>query len=426
MRLLRYCLLPVLALVLLNAACSSGSNEPGAAPTSGPQEQPPIATASNPQPPGGTNPPPPTSAQNDYDPSRYRYSLEQVGSGFSEPDFITFAPDGSGRLYVLEKIGRIRLMDGTTFLDIRNRVLSPPVTSYDREQGLLGLAFHPDFARNGFFFVHYNDKAGVHIISRLKTGANGMGDPASEKVLIRQEQAETNFNGGMLTFGADGYLYIGLGTGGTERSLQDVSTNLGSLLGKILRIDVNNGDPYAIPADNPFRNRAGARAEVWAYGLRNPWRFSFDRATGDLYIGGPGQFRREWINFQAAGTPAGVNFGWPVLEGTLCYEGTTCNRSGISLPIIERNTYENGNCVIIGGVVYRGTKQVGLRGAYLYSDFCSGRVWGAARSSTGAWVSTELLTVGGQVSSFGEGEDGEVYIADIEHGNIYHILSRPR
>jgi glucose/arabinose dehydrogenase len=417
--------LPFLMLAVFISACSGGSNNGGVVLTSVPTEAP-APTVSNPPPVATANTPPRPAPQNDYDPSRFTYSLEPVGSGFSEPDLITFAPDGSGRLYVLEKPGSIRLMDGSLFLDIRDRVKSPPVSSYDREQGLLGLAFHPDFARNGFFFIHYNDKAGVHVISRLKTGANGRGDPASEKVLIRQDQPETNFNGGMLTFGADGYLYIGLGTGGTDRKLQDEATNLNSLLGKILRIDVNNGDPYAIPQDNPFRNRAGARPEVWAYGLRNPWRFSFDRATGDLYIGGPGQFRREWINFQAAGTPAGQNFGWPVLEGTLCYEGNNCNRTGLSLPIIERNTYDNGNCVIIGGVVYRGTKQAGLKGAYLYSDFCSGRVWGASRSSTGAWTSTELLLVGGQVSSFGEGEDGEVYIADIQRGNIYHIISRPR
>ena len=231
---------------------------------------------------GGSTPPAVTSspvaaAINDYDPARFNYSTQVVGSGFVQPDFVTYARDGTNRLFVLEKIGRIRLLDGTMFLDISDRVLSPPVDNYDREQGMLGLAFHPNFATNGFFYVHYNDRSGVHVISRLRTGPNGLGDPASEKVLMRQPQPETNFNGGMLEFGPDGYLYAGFGTGGTERRLQDNATDLGTVLGKILRIDVDSGDPYGIPADNPFRTRAGARPEIWAIGLRNPWRFPSTR-----------------------------------------------------------------------------------------------------------------------------------------------------
>ena len=417
--------LPALWIIIgLAVACSgSGGSNADGAPTAT------ISTAVPAQPGASATPgPQPTrpAVVNDFDPNRVRVSTELAGSGFSNPDFITGAGDGSGRLFVMEKGGRIKLIDGSLFLDISDRVNSPGVNTYEREQGLLGLAFHPDFARNHFFYVHYNDRQGDHVVSRITAGANGRGDPATEKVLLRADQPDVNFNGGMLLFGADGYLYIGLGTGGTDRRLQDNAQDLGSLLGKILRIDVNGGDPYAIPPDNPFRTRAGARPEVWAYGLRNPWRFSFDRASGDLYIGSPGEFRREWVLFQAAGTPAGQNFGWPILEGNICYEGSTCNRNGLVLPIFDRNTYENGNCALIGGYVYRGTRQTGLRGAYLHGDFCSGRIWAAIRSSSGAWTSTEMTSIGSQISSFGEGDDGEVYVADVARGNIYRITAAPR
>jgi glucose/arabinose dehydrogenase len=352
--------------------------------------------------------------------------VERVGGGFEQPVLVAGSGDGSGRLFVLEKIGRIRLLDRSVFLDIANRVTAHPVFSYEREQGLLGLAFHPDFGRNRQFYVHYNDRQGNHVISRFLTGPDGRGDPASERILLRQDQPETNFNGGMLVFGRDGYLYIGLGTGGTKTELQSNAQNLGSLLGKILRIDVDKGDPYAIPPDNPFVGRPGARPEVWLYGLRNPWRFSFDRATGDLYIGSPGEFKREWVHLHPAGAPGGRNYGWPVLEGTLCWRQATCDARDLPPPILEYNTYEGGNCALIAGYVYRGQWWPRLQGAYLFGDFCGGRVWMAARDSAGRWHRTEGFRLGTLISSFGEDEAGEIYITDIRDGNIYRVTGAAR
>ncbi|MBI3978206.1 MAG: PQQ-dependent sugar dehydrogenase, partial [Chloroflexi bacterium] len=352
--------------------------------------------------------------------------VERVADGFTQPLFVGHAGDGSGRIFVVEKTGRIRLADGTIFLDLGDRVTAPPLFSYEREQGLLGLAFHPRFAANGFFYVHYNDRRGDHVVSRLSVGPDGRGDPKSEKVLLTQRQPETNFNGGMLAFGPDGYLYIGLGTGGASVNLQANAQDLGTLLGKILRIDVDGGDPYAIPPDNPFRRQPGARPEVWAYGLRNPWRFAFDRATGDLYIGGPGEFKREWVHFVPAGTPGGRNFGWPILEGSICWRVATCDRRGLELPVVEYPTYEGGNCVVIGGSIYRGRQYPLLRGAYLYGDFCTGRIWAAARNAAGAWSTTELFRLSGLISSFGEDEAGELYVADIHNGAVYRLVARPR
>jgi len=427
----------LLVLSLLTAGCRGGDRRtdrvlavtltpaPGDEGTAPPM--PPATAASSAVPPGSPGPRIATpNAGPPVDPARIAVSIERVAAGFTQPVLITHAGDGSGRLFIVEKPGRIRLADGATFLDLSDRVLSPPLFSYEREQGLLGLAFHPRFASTGFFYVHYNDKRGEHIISRFRVRPDGLGDPTSEKLLLTQSQPETNFNGGMLAFGPDGFLYIGLGTGGTAVALQQDAQNLGSLLGKILRIDVDRGDPYAIPQTNPFAGRGGARPEVWAYGLRNPWRFSFDRATGDLYIGGPGEFKRKWINFHAAATPPGQNFGWPLLEGTLCWQQATCVPQGIQLPIIEYNTYEDGNCVVIGGYVYRGQAHPSLRGAYLYGDFCSGRIWAAARNAAGAWVTAEAARVTALISSFGEDEAGELYVADINGGVIYRLTAKAR
>lgn len=387
-----------------------------------------ASPAASPVPPVAAPPPrqAPTvdPAREVFDPSSVRVSLQPVGSGFSQPLLVTQAGDGSDRLFILEKIGRVRLADGSVFLDIRDRVIAPPLMSYEREQGLLGLAFHPNFVENGYLYVHYNDLDGNHVISRFQTDGDGWPDPASETVLLTQEQLETNFNGGTIAFGPDGYLYIAMGTGGTAVDLQWQAQDLGSLMGKILRIDVDGGDPYGIPWDNPFVDVPDARAEVWAYGLRNPWRFAFDRATGDLYIGGPGEFQREWINFQAAETPPGVNFGWPILEGTICWRQQTCDTTGLDLPILEYETYEGGNCVVIGGNVYRGPSYPSLDGAYLFGDFCSGRIWAAGRDAAGVWGTAEVARLNGLISSFGEDEAGEVYVTDIQRGNVYRIVAR--
>ncbi len=310
-----------------------GGATPAATAAASPTPPTPAASApaivSPPAAPAPTAPAGPTPTSPPFDAARVKLTLEPVASGFEVPLFVTHAGDGSNRLFVLEKDGRVRTLDGAPVLDIRDRVNSPDLFSYEREQGLLGLAFHPRFKENGHFFVHYNGRDGNHVISRFTMGPDGRADPGGERVLLTHRQPGPNFNGGQLAFGPDGFLYIGFGTGGTQEQLQLNAQDPGDLLGKILRIDVDRGDPYAIPPGNPFVGQPGARPEVWAYGLRNPWRFSFDRATGDLYIASPGEFKREWINFHPAGGPAGQNFGWPVLEGNICWRQPTCDPSGL-------------------------------------------------------------------------------------------------
>ncbi|MDQ3547347.1 MAG: PQQ-dependent sugar dehydrogenase [Chloroflexota bacterium] len=384
------------------------------------------ATSETPAPGETAEPQPSPTPGTPFDPNAVSISLEQVGSGFDQPNLITHAGDGSGRIFILEKTGTIRLLDGSTYLDIRDRVLAYALLTQEHELGLVGLAFHPDFETNRQFFIHYTDLNQDHVISRFTEGAEGRADPASETILLTYDQPDINFVGGTLLFGADGYLYIGMGTGTSDDAAQIVSQQLDNLWGKILRIDVNNGDPYGIPADNPFVGVEGARGEIWAYGLRNPWRFAFDRATGDLYIGNPGEFQREWINVQPAGSPSGLNYGWPMFEGGECWEFWTgsCDPTGLQMPVM---TYPRGNqnCVIIGGNVYRGVASPLLNGAYFFGDYCSGRIWTLHRDAGGTWQMTEFLDTSMLVGSFGEDEAGEVYVADINGGGIHRIVGTP-
>ncbi len=344
--------------------------------------------------------------------------VERVAEGFRQPLFVAHAGDGSGRLYVVEKGGTIRTFDGQPFLDITGRVRSS-----GSEQGLLGLAFHPRFRENGYFYVNYTDGAGDTVIARFSRGADGRGDPGSERRLLEQDQPASNHNGGMLAFGPDGFLYLGLGDGGGSNDLYRNAQDWGTVLGKILRIDVDRGDPYAIPPGNPFVGQPGARPEVWAYGLRNPWRFSFDRATGDLYIGDVGQNRYEWVHFEPAGSPGGRNYGWPILEGANC-RGGACDRAGLVTPVAEY-THDSG-CSITGGYVYRGARSPLLQGAYLFADYCTGRIWTTARDAGGRWVTTEMLRLDARISSFGEDADGEVYLTDLAASAVYRVGARPR
>ena len=343
---------------------------------------------------------------------RVKLSLSEVAKGFEQPIFVTHAGDGSKRMFVLEQKGIIKLLDGTVFLDITSKV-----ETSGSEQGLLGLAFDPQFRRNGFLYVHYTNRDGDTVIARF-TAMNGTKvDLASEQRVLFVDDPAANHNGGMLAFGPDGMLYIALGDGGGANDTYKNGQNKQALLGKLLRIDVRTL-PYSVPAANPFRNDAAFRPEIWAYGLRNPWRFSFDRATGDLYIGDVGQSQYESVLFQAAGR-GGANYGWPITEGQHCRQAN-CDRSGLTAPVTEYP--HSKGCSITGGYVYRGT-QTALRGLYVFGDFCSGRIWTLERDAKGAWLKVERLQTKTRISSFGEDEAGELYVVD-HGGSVYRLLGK--
>jgi glucose/arabinose dehydrogenase len=358
-----------------------------------------------------------------FDPRSVTLRLERFASDLSKPLFVTHAGDGSGRVFVVEKGGTIRTVpDGDLFLDIRDRV-----GSEGSEQGLLGLAFHPRFEENGYFYVNYTNRDGDTVVARYTApGDHARGDPESEQVVLTQDQPAANHNGGMLAFGPDGYLYIGLGDGGGAGDTYDNGQNPDTFLAKILRIDVNAGgeQPYAVPPDNPFVGREGTRPEIWATGLRNPWRFSFDRGTGDLYIGDVGQASYEWVEYQPAGSRGGQNYGWPITEGSHCYREEGCDRDGLTPPVAEY-THEQGQA-ITGGYVYRGSRYPRLRGAYIFGDYGSGRLWTLARDAAGRWVMTEMADTEHSISSFGEDEAGELYLTDLQEGTVYRVTGRPR
>jgi glucose/arabinose dehydrogenase len=342
-------------------------------------------------------------------------------TGLSAPVHITHAGDGTGRLFVVEQAGRIRLVKNDVvqpapFLDISARV------SCCGERGLLSVAFPPDYAGKGHFYVNYTDLSGNTVVARYRVTADpDVADPASEQVVLPVPQPYSNHNGGQLAFGPqDGYLYIGMGDGGSGGDPQNRAQNPLELLGKLLRIDVETGSPvtYTIPAGNPFAAQPGYRPEIWALGLRNPWRFAFDRTTGDLYIGDVGQNQYEEVDFQPASSGGGENYGWRIMEGFQCYGSSNCTQTGLTLPV---TAYDHGlGCSISGGMVYRGQTYAALQGIYLYADYCSGRIWGLRRVA-GAWQSQLLLDATFGISTFGEDEAGEIYAAAYWDGTIYRI-----
>jgi len=346
------------------------------------------------------------------DPAAYHWA--QVVSGIQRPTDIKNAGDGSGRLFILEQPGRIRILKNgqllaTPFLDISARAGSD-----GSEQGLLGLAFHPGFAQNGYFFVNYTDKSGNTHIARF-TASGDSANPDSEKQLIFVQQPFPNHNGGALAFGPDGYLYIGLGDGGSGGDPYGNAQSGNTLLGKILRIDVDHGDPYAIPTDNPYASSGAASKEIWARGLRNPWRFSFDSQTKDLWIGDVGQNQWEEIDFVPAGTPGGLNFGWNMMEATHPFKGS--NQPEFIAPVAE---YPHGaECSVTGGTVYRGAALPEWRGVYFFGDYCSGAIWGLPSPPQGAAL-VPLFNSGFKISTFGVDEAGELYVADY-NGAIYRL-----
>ena len=349
--------------------------------------------------------------------------LQQIASGLSSPLYLTAPPADQSRLFVVEQTGTIRIIkDGallaTPFLDVSGEITS------GGEQGLLGMAFDPNYASTGRFVVHYTDKSGNTHLSMFTVSSNpDVADPASEQVILTAQQPFSNHNGGQVLFGPDGFLYLGLGDGGSEGDPQGRGQDRSDLLGSILRIDVHGAAPYSVPPDNPFVGQSGIQPEIWSYGLRNPWRFSFDRATGDLYVADVGQDSYEEVDVMpaASGAGKGANFGWNIMEGKHCYNAASCDQNGLTLPVYE---YTHGEgCSITGGYVYRGAALPALQGLYFFADFCQGwirsfRYQGGAATELTDWPN---LSPGSSITSFGEDAAGELYII-VQGGNVFKIV----
>jgi glucose/arabinose dehydrogenase len=344
--------------------------------------------------------------------------LEEVASGLSDPLYLT-APAGDSRLFVVEQGGRIRVIKNgqllpTPFLDITPRVAT------GSEQGLLSVAFHPSYASNGFFYINFKDPDRITRIERYSVSSNpDVADEGSAKLILTISQPFPNHNGGLNLFGPDGMLYIGTGDGGSGGDPEGNGQNLGTLLGKILRIDVDHGDPYSIPADNPFVGRAGARPEIWAYGLRNPWRFSFDKRGGVLYIADVGQDRFEEVNVVPSNA-GGINYGWNTMEGSSCFTVASCSQTGLQLPVLVYD--HSSGCSVTGGYAYRGSITNGPIGHYFYSDYCAGFLK-SFRYQKGGATDQRTYDVGsiGSITSFGEDSSGELYMTS-SNGRVYRIV----
>jgi glucose/arabinose dehydrogenase len=359
--------------------------------------------------PETNTPPPPTDASGFPNPDDYAWQL--IASSLVRP--VDLQADGSGRLFIVEKIGHIHIIENGQLIDAPFLNIEDRVNDNSNEMGLLGLAFHPNYAQNGYFFVNYTGSGGDTFISRFQvSGDLYQANPSSEINLLRINQPYPNHNGGGLDFGPDGYLYAGLGDGGAAGDPQGNGQKLTTLLGKILRLDVDSAEPYAIPADNPFGD------EIWAYGLRNPWRISFDAVTGDLYIGDVGQNVWEEINHLSAGSPGGANFGWKFREGSHPYDGNAPD--GLTDPVAEYSHAEGG-CSVTGGYVYRGSMPE-WNGIYLYGDYCTGFVWGVIQVD-GEWQAQLLFDTDVNITSFGQDEAGEVYLVG-DGGGVYKLVRR--
>jgi glucose/arabinose dehydrogenase len=415
-----------LAVAMLLIGCSSPSPSPAASASSAGAPSIGASEAASPSvAPTLAQTPTPAATPQPRGPDRI--ALELVTAGLSDPIGIVNAGDGSDRLFVQERDGRVRVVEANgslraaPFVDLTDRV------GGGGERGLLGLAFHPDFERNRRLFVYYSRVGdGAMVVSELTASTDlARADPAGERALLTVADQYANHNGGQLAFGPDGYLYIGFGDGGGGGDPLRSGQSTQTLLGKILRIDIDGavaaGKQYAIPARNPYAaggaSPGGGLPEIWAYGLRNPWRFSFDRANGDLYIGDVGQGDWEEINRQAGTSPGGENYGWNAYEGNHCY--SSCQGVTAVPPIAEYN--HQFGCSVTGGYVYRGSRQPLLVGVYLYGDYCTGTIWtvpsGVAAPDVRIVAATSL-----QISSFGEGEDGEIYLVDLGGGSIYRVV----
>lgn len=351
-------------------------------------------------------------------PADFNLSLQEVASGLNNPVYVT-SPPGDARLFVVEQLGRIRIIENgqllpTPFLDIASRVLS------GGERGMLSVAFHPQYASNGFFYVYFTGPSGEIRVERFSVSSNrNEANPATAKIILTVPHPLGNHNGGLAMFGPDGMLYLGLGDGGGGGDPDRNGQNLATLLGKILRLDVTNGDPYAIPSGNPFAGRSDARPEIWALGLRNPWRYAFDASAGNLYVADVGQALREEVNVVDAAR-GGVNYGWNVLEGSSCYEASSCSRDGLELPVLEYG-HDNGQCSITGGFVYRGSAIAELAGTYFYADYCAGWVRSFRFNGTASEKRDWSLGSIGSITSFGEDADGELYLTTAT-GRVYKLV----
>jgi glucose/arabinose dehydrogenase len=405
-----------------------GSTQPTASPPS--PSRPPTSTAPAPSPAptasGSEAVPPSAEPSSAFDPAGLAVTLEPVVDGLRSPLAAVAAHDGSNRIFIVEKGGLIRIVrDGELmpdpFLDLSGAV------SGGGEQGLLGLAFHPDDPDDPRFFVNYTDPAGDTWVSSFTVDPSNpdRADPDSEVRLLFIAQPYANHNGGALAFGPDGYLYIGVGDGGSGGDPHGNGQKLGTLLGKVLRIDVDStsGDrAYGIPADNPFVSTQFALPEIYALGLRNPWRLSFDRDTGDLWIGDVGQNAWEEVDVARAGA-LGQNFGWNRMEGNHCFRPSDgCDTTGLTLPVTEYS-HDTGGCTVIGGYVYRGTAQPALTGGYLFADYCSGTIWAISPSGDEIREPTVVGQSGVSISSFGEDEAGELYVTDIRNGQLLRVVA---
>ncbi|NWF99781.1 MAG: PQQ-dependent sugar dehydrogenase [Thermoanaerobaculaceae bacterium] len=352
-------------------------------------------------------------------------TLTPIASGL--PRITSITSDGPGRLFITLQTGQVRIVDNGTLLPTPFLDLSSLVSCCG-ERGLLSLAFDPGYATNGAFYVHYTDTSGNSVVARYAVSANpNLANPTSGVTLLTVTQPYANHNGGPLAFGRDGYLYVALGDGGSGGDPDNRAQNLGELLGKLLRLDVSGAPPYQVPATNPFVGITGAREEIWALGLRNPWKVAFDRRSGDVFIGDVGQGTWEEIDFQPAGSSGGENYGWRLKEGDHCYNPpSSCDPGGLADPILEY-PHTEGNCSVTGGTRYRGGMSPRLDGVYLYGDYCSGRIWGASQRGDGSWRTVELVDTTMNISTFGEDAAGEVYVASYSSsgGTVYRIDAAP-
>jgi glucose/arabinose dehydrogenase len=345
--------------------------------------------------------------------------LVEVASGLSRPLFVT-EPPGGGGIFIVEQSGTIRVVRDGRLLPAPFLDLTADLDNSSGERGLLGLAFAPDYASSGQFYVAHTATGPAVVVRRWRVSSDpDRADPTSASLVLSMADPASNHNGGMIAFGPDGYLWVGTGDGGRGGDPWNNAQDLDSLLGKMLRLDVAR-PPYAIPADNPFADGRRGRPEIWASGLRNPWRFSFDRATGELWIADVGQYAWEEVNVEDPRRGGGLNYGWKTMEGRHCFSPRQgCEAAGLHLPIHEYG--HDLGCSVTGGYVYRGQALPELAGSYLFSDYCSGRLW-ALRRGTAAVEVALLLATGRPVSSFGEDAAGEVYLCD-HSGSVWRLES---